>query len=88
MIWNVILFAAGIIATLWSVRMGTSAYQQNLLLAIAWVFFVTATYRLPLIQRQPSIPRVLWTTLVGSVIGLVLYYALVAPRQVKELPDS
>ena len=53
-----------------------NAALGNIIVALSWVVFLFAAFRAPLINAQPALPRVLWTLLVGAVLGLIFYYTV------------
>ncbi len=51
-----------------------SASSANWMLVVAWILFATSIYTaIPIIARQPAIPRFLWTMLAVAPLGLALY---------------
>jgi len=67
--------ACGILLTIWGTRM-SSATSSNTALVTGWVLFVWSVNRVPLLARQPLVPRALYVLVFAGVIGLALYYAL------------
>lgn len=75
-------FAVAGILVVWQYRM--TATWANITVALSWVVFLFAIFRAPVVCDQATIPRVLYTVLVGSMLGLFFYYTLWTPRDSSE----
>jgi hypothetical protein len=73
--WVLFGFGAIVIVLGWKMN----ARMANSILFLAWGIFLVAIFRAPAIYEQVIISRVLWTGLIGSGIGLLIYHTLWTP---------
>jgi hypothetical protein len=70
--WVTIAFGGIFLVLGWKMN----AALANIIVVLSWTIFLFAAFRAPLIDAQPALPRVLWTLLVGAVLGLIFYYTV------------
>jgi hypothetical protein len=56
-----------------------TATLGNVIGAVSWAVFVFAIFRAPIISDQPMLARVLWTTCLSGLLGVIFYYTIWTP---------